>query len=58
MEANDTPDEEPEMTNHATILLKTISATIEASDLDDPKDAEQAIRLIRTLLASDEKPAK
>ncbi len=43
------------MTNLATILLKTISATIEASDVDDPRDAEQALRLIRTLLAGDEK---
>ncbi len=38
------------MTNPNTIQLKMIQALIEAIDSDDQKDAEQAIKMIRSLV--------
>jgi hypothetical protein len=43
------------MANAATLQVKMIAALIEAIDADDEKDAEQAIRMIRSLLAAPEK---
>ena len=43
------------MTSPATIALKTIAALIEASDVDDVKDADQAVKMIKALLETIEK---
>ena len=46
------------MASTANLQVKMIQTLIEAIDAEDKADAEAAIKLIRTLLASDEKPAK
>jgi hypothetical protein len=42
------------MTATATIQLKMIAALLEAIDSDDQKDAEQAVKMIKSLLSSTE----
>ena len=46
------------MTSPDVLRVKTIAALIEASDSDDPKDAAEVLRMIRTILESGEKAAK
>jgi hypothetical protein len=57
---NDQPPKsgDPIMASTASLQVKMIQTLIEAIDADDKADAEAAIKLIRTLLASDEKAAK
>jgi hypothetical protein len=43
------------MTSPDVLKLKILAAILEAIDPDDPKDAEQAVRMIRALLDG-EKP--
>ena len=44
------------MTSPEILRAKAIAAILEAADLDDAKDAEQALRLIRQLLETPAKP--
>jgi hypothetical protein len=43
------------MTATASIQVKMIAALLEAIDADDKADAEQAVKMIRSLLESGEK---
>jgi hypothetical protein len=45
-----TPTGAPEMTSPDVLKVKTIKALLEALEEDDPKDAAEALRMIRALM--------
>lgn len=51
-------DEESTMASLASLQIKMIAALIEATDSDDQKDSERAVKLIAAILeAGEKKPA-
>lgn len=53
-----TPTEEPKMTSPDVLKCKTIAALLEAIDADDPKDAAEALKMIRALIGGEKPEAK
>lgn len=43
------------MTSTATLKAKMIATLIEASDLEDPKDCEQILKMVKALLEEEKK---